>query len=123
VQVASAVDFATESLVEEMSTRSRSYRVQELTPGRYYWRVAAIDLAGNMGEYGPVWMFSYSLQLRPGDGSATTDPTPALLWMAQTGAEGYWLEIAESEDFAAESLVYAGEQTGRSYTMTEVLEP
>jgi predicted phage tail protein len=123
VQLASAADFAAENLVEEISTRSRAYSLQTLTPGRYFWRVAAIDQAGNVGEYSPAWMFTYSLQLTPADGSATTDTTPRLLWSAQTGAEGYWLEIAESADFAAESLVYAGEQTGRSYTVTEVLEP
>jgi len=60
---------------------------------RYFWRVKAIDAAGNMSEWSSVYHFSLSIVKTPADNSYTTDTTPQFTWNAFKGAKSYELRI------------------------------
>ena len=67
----------------------------------YYWRVRAVDGAGQKGDWSAVYSLAVSIGavtgLSPADGSTTADSQPMLGWTAVPGAEGYEVRIADSQ--------------------------
>ncbi len=60
--------------------------------GTYYWKVAMLDRAGNLGPYSDVGIF-YKSYLTPTIVSATFDPIPDLTWLPVDGAAAYQVQI------------------------------
>ncbi|HTG32899.1 MAG TPA: RHS repeat-associated core domain-containing protein [Thermoanaerobaculia bacterium] len=88
----------------------------------YYWRVAAVDLAGDGSPssttFGPVWSFSIGAIPAPILTALTPDPSrdlrPTFHWQSVIGAVGYRIEIASDPTFSS-SLV-SSDVTATSFT-------
>lgn len=94
------------------TTSSNSYTFATALSGHYwYWRVRAVAVDGNTGEWSDIVTFVIHWEtleitgLRPTEGSVTDDTTPALSWDKAEGATGYELQIADSADDVAEASV------------------
>ncbi len=75
-----------------------------LGQGIHYWRVTAIDAAGNE-TVSATRSFTVFSGIVPANGIFTTDTTPAFTWMAVSGATGYTLEVDDDLDFSADLVV------------------
>jgi immune inhibitor A len=79
-----------------------------LPDGRYYWRVRAVDAAGNAGAWTSAWTVWVDITpapaptlLSPADGSPTNDNTPSFAWNAVPGLSAYRLQVSKSATFAS----------------------
>lgn len=111
----------------------RSYKTSNtsitltLSTGRYYWRVRAEDLAGNVGDWSKVWTFSvdYTRPLQPvlqapQNNSWLNNPRPRLEWRESTddfsSIAHYHLQVSSMQDFTnliVDEIVYS---TSYSFT-------
>jgi C1A family cysteine protease len=66
---------------------------QKLDYGKYYWRVADIDKAGNQSEWSEVRSFVVTIQKTPANGSYTTNARQPFTWAAVPGATGYEIQV------------------------------
>lgn len=71
-----------------------------LSNGQYWWRVQALDAAGNQSDYTLGGTFTVSVLKTPLNGVFTTDTTPTFTWNAVTGAT-YQLQVDNNEDFGS----------------------
>ena len=87
-----------------------------LSQGRYFWRVQAVDAAGNLSPESAAFQLDINIGHTPAPNAAfTTYPTlptarPTFVWVPQAGATAYTLEIATSDTFGA-SIVYSTDLT------------
>ena len=79
-----------------------------LPDGRYYWRVRAVDAAGNAGSWTSartVWVditpAPAPTLLSPADGTPTSDNTPTFTWNAVSGLSAYRIQASKSADFSS----------------------
>ncbi|MEW5767449.1 MAG: Ig-like domain-containing protein [bacterium] len=101
-------DISVSGLTESTYTLPPAYALSE---GHYYWRVVAVDEAGNE-SYGHN-MLSFTLDLTPPDAPAyvypaddcfTNDATPTLDWSEPEEELSYQLQIDDDEDFSSPAL-------------------
>lgn len=88
---------------KKYDTDATSYTLSprdNLADGTWYWRVAMLDTAGNVGTYSPVQQFYKEflppVRLSPGDGSGAAHLT-TFQWEPIAGAAYYEFEYADNE--------------------------
>lgn len=76
--------------------------------GAYFWRVRALDSAGNWGDYSAGWLVNYNplipaapLLTAPGSVVLLNDNTPLMEWSNPAGAAGFEILIDTDSRFAA----------------------
>jgi len=91
----------------------------------YYWRVRAIDMAGNISAWSPTWNFwlLYPPDLpSPANGSYVNTLTPTITWNAVPGdAMSYQLQVDNQSDFSSPNT-NAYWITQNSYTTVTLTE-
>ncbi|MCG8462306.1 MAG: hypothetical protein MI919_38975, partial [Holophagales bacterium] len=98
----------------------------DLPEGRIFWRVAAIDLAGNQGPYSTIDDFVVDVTppavptLTPVFPDPTIDPTPTLTWSAEPEAVAYRIQI--STDPAFTTTLADASTAGTSYTPSSLTD-
>jgi nitrogen fixation protein FixH len=103
-----------------------------LTDGTWYWRVRAVDNAGNTGSYSSYWTIvidtvapGLPTLLSPSNGAGISVNTPTFTWSAATdatsGVASYTLQIDTSPSFNSGNLRTITGITGTSYTVTSPL--
>ncbi|MDI6791582.1 MAG: Ig-like domain-containing protein [bacterium] len=101
-------DISVSGLTESTYTLPPAYALSE---GHYYWRVIAVDEAGNKG-YGHS-MLSFTVDLTPPDAPAyvyptdncfINDDTPKLDWSEPESALSYQIQIDDDGDFSSPVL-------------------
>jgi len=87
--------------------------------GIHYWRVKALDSAGNIGSWSSVWSITVDTVppgiptlLSPADNGYTSDSTPALDWNDATDAYRYQIYMDDNIDFLSRVLTH---ETDDSY--------
>ncbi len=90
-----------------------------LTYGDYYWRVKAIDAAGNESDWSSTRRFTVTLMKTPGNNAVLDDSTPTFTWNAVTGALEYQLNVSSTDDF---STLYLDRSLSGSTSFTPVDE-
>jgi hypothetical protein len=94
-----------------------------LADGTYYWKIRAVDGAGNASAWTTSWAFKRDNTipplpslLSPGDGTTTTS-TPTLDWSDVTDASGvtYELQVDNDADFSSPG---EGSLSASEYTLT-----
>jgi hypothetical protein len=95
-----------------------------LSDGTYYWRVKAIDSAGNESDWSSSFTLIIDTQeppspepLGPVYGETVVTATPTLRWEESEAPENYTLVIDDSSDFDSPVLVKTG-LTDNSYTLS-----
>ena len=103
IQVASDAGFDPgDIIVEEPSVAGRAFvQPTPLDYGTYYWRVQAIDAAGNLSGWSAANRFDVSILLAPKDGSSSTNARPVFRWKPVPGAVGYCLQIDDDAAFGS----------------------
>ncbi|OGN81555.1 MAG: hypothetical protein A2X23_13030 [Chloroflexi bacterium GWC2_73_18] len=121
VQVSAVSNFSTFSYNVDTYDR-RATPPTDLPLGTLYWRVAGMDVSGNLGPWGSSsfdkdWNASPA-PVSPADGATLVYPNDPLLfsWQPLPGANSYVLQIDDAADFIGASS-YATANT--SYTLTE----
>lgn len=101
-------DISVSGLTESTYTLPATYALSE---GHYYWRVIAVDEAGNEG-YGRN-MLTFTVDLTPSDAPAyvspddncfTNDETPTLDWSEPEEDLSYQIQIDDDADFSSPVL-------------------
>jgi len=76
--------------------------------GSYYWRVRALDLAGNAGpwsDYRTVTIYLKPVSgvgpqlLSPANGVILSDRSPTLFWKMASGSSGYRIQVDQNSTF------------------------
>ncbi len=82
--------------------------LSSLTDDVYYWRVRAVDLASNVGDWSAIRSFiidtvgpNAPLLVSPDDAEILTDTTPLLLWNSVTDGEEYQLQLDTAGTFVS----------------------
>ncbi len=76
---------------------------QVLADGTYYWRVAVVDVKGNLGPYTEVYSFTKQypvVQIIAPLTGTTTSTLPIFIWTPVDGAASYRIEIADNPHFS-----------------------
>ncbi|MBI5960301.1 MAG: hypothetical protein HY866_16290, partial [Chloroflexi bacterium] len=100
--------------------------VTTFTPGTaldfddYLWRVQALDVLSNAGDFSPASRFNLTLHKSPADGAASTVTQPTFIWNALTGATAYDFELATDAEFT--DVIYPYNGPNKSFKPTAVLE-
>jgi M6 family metalloprotease-like protein len=92
-----------------------------LADGRYFWRVRAVDAAGNASSWTSAWTVWVDIDpapaptlLSPVDGAPTNDNTPTFAWEAVPGLTSYRIQASTRADFS--SLAVNSTKTGTTHT-------
>lgn len=94
------------SSLKKTSLRSTAYILpndQSLDYGRYQWRVAARDQAGNQSPWKTIDSFDVTFQKSPSH-NAYIGEMPAFKWNRVSGAQHYRLQISNSVSFDTTTL-------------------
>lgn len=67
----------------------------------HFWRVRAIDAAGNPSSWSVVRSFDVNLLSSPVAGGFTTDTTPLFTWISGLGATEYRVRLDNDSDFSS----------------------
>jgi hypothetical protein len=129
LQVDNNADFSSPA-VNSSSVSSSSYTVTTaLANGTYYWRVRAVDVAGNASAWTSARYFRVDTVappvpslISPANGAHTKDSTPFLDWSTVTDASPvhYMLQVDNHADFS--SLVFGSSSvSSSSHTLTAAL--
>ncbi len=103
-QVSQSTDFARPVMQVKRLTAKSSGMALTLTPGQYYWRVAAGNQRDGLGPFGPVQAFRV---LAPDGVPSAPDQDFLLRWQSVSPTERYRVEVAR--DPAFRELLQAGE--------------
>jgi len=110
LQIDTDADFSSPEVYKQNINQSDYYLVPDeaLTEGTWYWRVRAVDQAGNASDWSGSWSFivdttppSAPSLLSPIDGALTNNYRPTFDWEDVTDPSGvaYWLQIARDVYF------------------------
>jgi len=95
------------------------------TDGDYWWRVRAIDRAGNEGPWSAIWLISVDTvppgtptPLTPADDTYSNDTTLYLEWTASVGGYSYQLHVDTDAGFGSLDVDYTSENT--NYTTSSL---
>ncbi|MHA1622895.1 MAG: hypothetical protein ACTSVO_12240, partial [Candidatus Heimdallarchaeaceae archaeon] len=95
------------------------------TDGDYWWRVRAIDRAGNEGPWSAIWLISVDTvppgtptPLTPADDAYSNDTTLYLEWTASVGGYSYQLHVDTDAGFGSLDVDYTSENT--NYTTSSL---
>jgi subtilisin family serine protease/Leucine-rich repeat (LRR) protein len=84
------------------------YTPTPLADRKWYWRVRAVDAAGNQSGWTTAWNVRVDAiptpvpsLLSPADGSVTRDTTPTFTWSAVAGATQYRIQVDNNLDFSS----------------------
>jgi PGF-pre-PGF domain-containing protein len=111
------------SILEENTSETNTYVVgQQLSPGRYYWRVRARDNARNRSGWSSAWFVVDPKALTtptlksPKEGEIINSRTPTLEWQAVPSSfvVSYGLKVDDSSDFSS-PIVSEENLTGTSF--------
>jgi hypothetical protein len=115
IEVASDSSFTTLIVNDKPITAptvSYAMTTETLTYGQtYYWRVEALDAAGNTSPWSTPFQFTATVHLSPANGSSTTLVRPTFIWQAVTGATQYQLQVASDTGFGNPVATYTGTLT------------
>ncbi len=112
--------FSSPVLLTQQGLASSDYTLstgEALAEGTYYWRVKAIDGAGNDSGWSYSWTFTVDTSApgvpnltSPSDGTAENSPTPSFNWSDVNDPSGvtYNLEIASDSNFSSVVLSKQG---------------
>lgn len=125
IQIAITPSFSSPVVNEEVQSTSHTPDLELSMGETYYWRVKALDSAGNWGEWSSSWSISIrappptTTLLSPPDGEWTNDNTPTFEWegnmQGPPGLSGvYRIQISFDSDFS--STIVDTEVTGTTYT-------
>jgi hypothetical protein len=95
-------DFSSRVVSDGVATLTSFKPPTNLPQGTYFWRVQAVDAAGNVGDESTVRTFTVFIGTAPADGLFSADTTPTFTWAAVTGAPGYHLQVDDDPDFSAD---------------------
>ncbi len=124
VQVDNNNDFSSPEVNETSVSASPFTPTSDLASNtKFYWRVRAVNLAGEMGNWSASRTFRTALTppalLTPMDASTVSDTTPTFTWSAVPGATGYTLQVSKNDTFT--QLVLNKTVTTNTYTPTTAL--
>ncbi len=71
----------------------------QLAFGTYFWRVKAIDAAGNESGWSATQNFEINFMKYPSQGAYLLTQTPYLSWGKISGAQAYHLQVDDAADF------------------------
>lgn len=121
LQVANSSSFNSGDIKYSTYTALLSITTSALPDGPYYWRVAAIDAAGNWGAYSAVRNFTVDTSApatptlsSPPNGAAVATTTPQLTWGILSDAAEYRVEVDTSSSFPSPTINTT--TTSASYT-------
>ncbi len=85
---------------DQHNLAASSFEPPELSPGKYFWRLASISSTGEQGPFGP----SRSLELKPVPATPLTALTAdeekvRASWQAGAAGQSYQVQIAEDPEF------------------------
>jgi len=117
IQIDNNSDFSS-PVVDASGLLSSAYtQAIPLADGTYYWRVRAVDGAGNGGNWSTTRNFMVDITappiptlLSPADGAKTNDTTPTLDWSDVTDPSGvsYGLQVDNNDDFSSPAVNASG---------------
>ncbi len=94
------------------------YTAPTLSNTDFWWRVRAIDRAGNVGPWSAVWLFTVDTVppgtptlVSPLDDSYTNISSPYLDWNTATGGATYQLHVDNDNDFSSLAVDYTSGNT------------
>ena len=93
IQLADSIDFA--SPIISQILKANSYTPANLNPGKYYWRVRAVDDLGNPSKWSETWTCTveYAIGQPPsaptGINAAAGDSQVIVSWNSDSGAASY----------------------------------
>ncbi|KPL71305.1 hypothetical protein ADM99_11425 [Leptolinea tardivitalis] len=100
--LAKNADFS--SPIISITQHEHTFTPASLSPGKYYWRVRATDLAGNKSSFSPVWIVYITLakpELNLPANGASIFGTPTFSWSSLVGASSYRFEYDDDTDFSS----------------------
>ncbi len=103
-------DFVGTGTVTKANLTSTSYTIKAsegLTEGTYYWRVYAVDNAGNISLSSTIRSFEVSPVpdlISPSNNTTTNDATPLFKWSSVPYASTYTIQISEESTFGTITL-------------------
>ncbi len=120
VQIDNSASFASPE-VNAFPVAATSYTPPVSLPQTlYYWRVQAVDAAGNLGAWSAVRSFTINISLTPANAafivSASNAARPTFTWSAATGALTYQIAVATTPSFGA-TTIYNFVITGTTHTL------
>jgi len=128
LQVSTVSTFST-TVVNVTGLTTSAYKTATLAAGIKYWRVKAIDGAGNDSGWSPTWNFtidttapSVPTLISPANGATVDTTTPSLDWSDVTdpSAVSYSVQISASSTFAT-TVVSVGGLATSDYAVTTAL--
>lgn len=131
LQVDSQPDLASGALMLDQQVAGTKWGVPKggnWPYGRYFWRVFAIDWAGNAGDWSDVFSFDLTLMTSPKPGSSIKGDLPTFKWKAHPAAKTaaapqYRIQLHSSEDFSAPLYDWFDIGNAARYTSPEGLNP
>jgi hypothetical protein len=91
------------TITQNNTTTSFLVSVESQSQGTIYWRIAAVDAAGNKGSYSPLRSFTVKILSAPANNTVITNATgsasPVLSWVAWPGALSYTVQIDDDANF------------------------
>jgi hypothetical protein len=105
VDVDDTSDFSSRVVVDALVTTTSFKPPTALPQGMYFWRVQAVDAAGNVSGESAARTFTVFIGTAPANGVFTADTTPTFTWAAVTGATGYTLQVDDDTDFSADLVL------------------
>ena len=110
LQVSPNDSFIGAGTITKANLTNTSYTItasEQLNEDTYYWRVYAVDNAGNISPSSTIRSFTVSPVpdlISPANNSVTNDSTPLFQWSSVPYASSYTLQIAENTSFDAPIL-------------------
>lgn len=97
-----------------------------LVDNKYYWRVRAVDGAGNAGNWSSVWWFTIDATppqvptlISPPNGSLLSDNTPSFRWSAVTDLSGVKYTLQYSVDNSFQTGTVVDNLLDNTYTVSD----
>jgi len=110
LQVSPNDSFIGAGTITKANLTNTSYTItasEQLNEDTYYWRVYAVDNAGNISPSSTIRSFTVSPVpdlISPANNSVTNDSTPLFQWSSVPYASSYTLQIAQNTSFDAPIL-------------------
>ncbi|MFY3741462.1 MAG: hypothetical protein HMLIMOIP_001918 [Candidatus Nitrosomirales archaeon] len=135
IQISSGKDFLGTIISRPGRTDSTYTKQSPLTDGKYFWRVQAVDGAGNTGPFSEVYTFTLKIVpvadlvpppspilLSPSNRDTVSDNTPTFDWSDVSDSSGvtYTIQISSDKDFLGTIISRPG-RTDSTYTQQSPL--